>query len=124
MMNKEYKNKILLKIFFILFNVTFIIIFILNAPLNIKAQETVSLPKEYYESSIKAFTEVKISREQIKLLEEQVDLLKEFIQKQEQVIKTMEDTIKFQDNKINELIKLKCDKTSYLFGIVKKTKCR
>lgn len=112
-----------------MFKAVAISIFILFGALTASAQK-VEVTQGFVDDSKKAFDEVVALREAKKALTETITAKNQTIQSKDETIaaknetiKAKDETILLKDSQIENYRKIKCDKTSYLFGLIKSTRC-
>jgi hypothetical protein len=71
----------------------------------------------------KALSEVEASRKSAETDKALIDALNRQAEAYKSLSQTQEQLIKAQDRQIERLIKIKCNKTSYFFGIISTKRC-
>lgn len=80
------------------------------------AQKKVEVSQEFIDSANRSFMELVLSRQAVVSLESA-------LKAKDEVVAAKNETIKLQMEQIEMYRKLKCDKTSFLFGVIKNTRC-
>lgn len=86
--------------------------------------QKVEVSQEYYDTSVKAFKEVVALRSAVAALEVANRAKDETLSAKNEVIKAKDDLILLRDEQVEMYRRLKCDKTSFFFGLIKNTRCK
>lgn len=87
------------------------------------AQAKVEVTQEFVDDANRAFIEVVALRE-VKRTHEAKDVVEAERDKlKDELIESLRREVKFRDEQVELYRKLKCDKTSLLFGLIKNTRC-
>jgi hypothetical protein len=100
-----------------------IAIFTLFAVTPLRAQ-SVTVSQGFVDDATRAFIELRAEREVNKAIEKELTAKNALIEAQKVLIENQKQQNLFLIEQNAILAKIKCDKISFLFGIIKKTTCR
>ena len=103
--------------------IVLLVAFIFCGAFCVQAQ-TVQVPQDYLDSSAKAFREVIALRSAVEAQKQAMDSKDQLVATQDALIKSQATEIKLREEELDYYRKLKCDKTSFFFGVIKLTRCR
>jgi hypothetical protein len=84
----------------------------------------VSVSQSFVDDATKAFIELRAEREVNKAYEREMQAKNLLIESQKALIESQKQQNIFLAEQNQALAKIKCDKVSFLFGLIKKTTCR
>lgn len=99
------------------------VLILLGAASVANAQSRVEVSQEFIDTANKSFTEVVLLRQAVDALQQARAAEKETKEALKEVVKAKDETIKLKDEQLDEYRKLKCDQTSFLFGLIKNKRC-
>jgi hypothetical protein len=84
----------------------------------------VSVSQSFVDDATKAFIELRAEREVNKAYEREMQAKNSLIESQKALIETQKQQNIFLAEQNQALARIKCDKVSFFWGIIKKTTCR
>jgi hypothetical protein len=88
------------------------------------ANAQVSVSQEYLDDSRRAFIELRAEREVNKALDNELKAKNQLIEAQTALIESQKQQNVFLAEQNKALAAIRCDSTSFLFGLIKKKSCR
>jgi hypothetical protein len=88
------------------------------------ANAQVSVSQEYLDDSRRAFIELRAERDVNKALENELKAKNQLIEAQTALIESQKQQNVFLAEQNKALAAIRCDSTSFLFGLIKKKSCR
>jgi hypothetical protein len=88
------------------------------------ANAQVSVSQEYLDDSRRAFIELRAERDVNKALENELKAKNQLIEAQTALIASQKQQNVFLAEQNKALAAIRCDSTSFLFGLIKKKSCR
>lgn len=86
--------------------------------------QKVEVDKEFVNSAVKAFNEVRVLRELTAEQEKTISLQEQLLSSRESYIEELKKQNLLLQRQIEEYSKLKCSSVSFLFGVIKIKRCK